>query len=346
VVSVFDIETEDDSGHQVQRPSERREAGLERLHSIQSVLLTTIAFFYSEVRVCHSSFPGVLCFASDFFFFECEFVFYRLPFADHKRETFLLIKTGKGSPPRSRSPHSGHCLLFCFVVLTVRIGWTWYDSYRRGKDCVDYTAALEKASVIYNIGAFYSLEGLFSVPFFAPCSFFSMLLPFLACREKKAGSEENLKKAFSLFQVAAGVFNFIQQSQELVSVNSFLPLLFPSFNLFFSVFLLFFARMIASFLFLSEPRLDRRKRLHVSQPDAGSGPNLLLRSSTSFCISFAEPKPNFCLFFVFFSKAVSSNSSPALLAKLASGVSRLFFQAASAGFVFLYRRSSLVFFFR
>eukprot|EP01006_Ploeotia_vitrea_P044484 TRINITY_DN66835_c5_g1_i1.p1 TRINITY_DN66835_c5_g1~~TRINITY_DN66835_c5_g1_i1.p1 ORF type:complete len:959 (-),score=543.42 TRINITY_DN66835_c5_g1_i1:42-2918(-) len=78
---------------------------------------------------------------------------------------------------------------------SVMAAFTWADSYRTNKTGVDYSIDFERASVLYNIGALYSLQGI---------------------RESRT-DPAGIKAAFKYFQQAAGVFALLAKSPEFAS---------------------------------------------------------------------------------------------------------------------------------
>jgi len=76
-------------------------------------------------------------------------------------------------------------------VSTVKVAFSWYDSIRK-KRKQDYSVHFEMAAVLYNIGALYSKEAI-----------------------RKKRSMDELKEACTLFNQAAGVFDYIAGNDDL-----------------------------------------------------------------------------------------------------------------------------------
>lgn len=81
-------------------------------------------------------------------------------------------------------------------VSAITVPFPWYDAFRPQKKGSDVDVNFEKAAMIFNVGAMYSLAGI---------------------REDRS-NVEGLKKACKLFQQSSGVFAYLSQRPELESV--------------------------------------------------------------------------------------------------------------------------------
>jgi programmed cell death 6-interacting protein len=78
----------------------------------------------------------------------------------------------------------------------VKVAFVWFDSLRKNKKLEELDPNLEKAALLFNIGALHSLEAL---------------------KEKRTGGADGdgLKRAVQLFGQAAGIFAHISETPEL-----------------------------------------------------------------------------------------------------------------------------------
>jgi len=101
----------------------------------------------------------------------------RFPFGNQSQSSILGFKSGK--------------------VPSVRVVFTWYDSFRHSNKVSDYDLNFEKASVLFDIAALYSRQAT------------------QVKAQATAKDDGPIKEACRLFQCSSGVFEYLSKSVEL-----------------------------------------------------------------------------------------------------------------------------------